>query len=225
MAATRTISDSLSEITRFVELLDAKVAYHRMLDFEQSGREAPLSYAERAEPYSASGPREVQQLAERLAIDAELYGVSAEALIVVGADPSDATPSITQELKREAMALRVRLQAAEEGRDPKPRGNRPHGGQPGQQSAYWPEDEAEEFGDGGPQPETETEVAVAANYDNEERDRWLWERQSAGDTRRLIRSKLKADHPKWEQLETDQAVSNAVKRYCERTRKPRPGKR
>jgi hypothetical protein len=59
-------------------------------------------------------------------------------------------------------------------------------------------------------------ASVEKQSTNDDRDIWLYNEKKAGKTHASIRAALGREHPKWEQLESEQAVGRAVDRYCHR---------
>ncbi len=56
---------------------------------------------------------------------------------------------------------------------------------------------------------------------NDERDAWMYKQKKVGKTHGEIKTALERDHPKWDQLDSEQAVGRAIDRYCERKQLPK----
>ena len=65
------------------------------------------------------------------------------------------------------------------------------------------------------------ETQQSRSHANDERDAFIFEERTRGITNRVIREQI-SKNPEWQHLYSDQAVSAALKRFCERTHKPKP---
>lgn len=67
--------------------------------------------------------------------------------------------------------------------------------------------------------------ALRAKLDeNRDRDEWLYRRALGGATNAMIRHEL-SQRPEWDQISTEQGISQAILRYCGRHGKARPQRR